>query len=106
MYNKSLSDKLKFSITVLVYLMSPPPRIQMDLPVRKTFFGTGRKRYIGRHFFMSFSLRECISRQNLKSLYPGKTGVRISGQVYYTKNYKKTDFTNLGYQIRGEMMKN
>ena len=24
----------------------------------------------------------------------------ISGQVYYTKNYKKTDFTNLGYHIR------
>ena len=70
------------------------------------FFGTGRKRYIDHHFFMSFSLRECISRQNWKSVYPGKNGMRISGQVYYTKNYKKTDFTNLGYHIRGEMMKN
>ena len=25
----------------------------------------------------------------------------ISGQIYYTKNYKKTDFTNLGYHIGG-----
>ena len=88
----------------LSVLNVPPPRIQMDLPVRKKIFGTGRKRYIDHHFVMSFSLRECISRQNRKSLYPGKTGMRISGQVYYTKNYKKTDFTNLGYLIRGEII--
>jgi hypothetical protein len=78
----------------------------MDLPARKNFFATGRKRYIDHHFFMSFSLRGCISRQNRKSVYPGKTGMRISGQVYYIKNYKKTDFTNLGYHIRGEMITN
>jgi hypothetical protein len=59
------------------------------------------KRYIDHHFFISFSLRECISKQNRKSLYLGKTGMRISGQVYYIKNCKKTDFTNLGYHIRG-----
>ena len=27
--------------------------------------------------------------------------MRISGQFYYTKNYKKTDFMNRGYHIRG-----
>ena len=27
--------------------------------------------------------------------------MRISGQFYYTKNYKKTDFTNRCYHIRG-----
>jgi hypothetical protein len=57
-------------------------------------------------FFMSFLLRECISRENWKSVYPDKNEMCISRQVYYTKNYKKTDFTNLGYHIRGEMITN
>jgi hypothetical protein len=45
-------------------LLVPPLENFVDLPVRKTFFGTGQKRYIDHHLFMSFSLRECISRQN------------------------------------------
>ena len=49
-----------------------PPRIQIDLPVCKIVFGTGQKRYIDHHLCMSFSLRECISRQNWKSVYQGK----------------------------------
>ena len=36
-----------------------------------------------------------------KDSISGQTRMRISGQVYYTKSYKKTDFTNLGYHIRG-----
>ena len=40
-------------------------------------------------------------KAKLKDSISGQTGMRISGQVYYTKNYKKTDFTNLGYHIRG-----
>ena len=39
-------------------------------------------------------------KAKLKDSISGQTGMRISGQVYYTKNYKKTDFTNLGYHIR------
>ena len=40
-------------------------------------------------------------KAKLKDSISWQTGMRISGQVYYTKNYNKTDFTNLGYHIRG-----
>ena len=53
------------------------------------------------HLFMSFSLRKCMSRKNGKSVYPGKNGRCLSGQVYYTKNYKILLFTNRGHRIRG-----
>ena len=72
------------------------------LPVRKYFFGTRRKRYIDHHFCMSFSLRECISRQNRKSVYQGKNVMCISGQVYYTKNYKKNGFYEPRLSYKGE----
>ena len=35
-------------------VLNVPPRIQMDLPVRKNVFGTGRKRYIYHHFLCHF----------------------------------------------------
>jgi hypothetical protein len=68
-------------------------------PSGKLFLVQVGKDTIDHHFVMSFSLRECILRQNRKNVYPGNNAMRLLGEVYYTKNYKKTDFTNLGYHI-------
>ena len=59
--NDDISKTLFFTV-VAYYLSLPPLENFVDLPVRKTFFGTCQKRYIDHHLFMSFSLRECISR--------------------------------------------
>jgi hypothetical protein len=45
-------------------LCSPPSNSNRFTRPEKVFFGTGRKRYIDHHFFLSFSLTECIFRQS------------------------------------------
>ena len=44
----------------------PPLEFKTVYMSVKNFFGTGRKRYIDHHVFMSFSLRERIPRQKCK----------------------------------------
>ena len=76
-------------------VLNVPPRIQIDLPVCKKILGTGRKRYIDHHLFMSFSLRERISRQNWGNVYQGKNVRCISGQIYkpiFSSNFSFYEF--------------
>jgi hypothetical protein len=73
--------------TVLVNLI-PPPRIQMNLSIRKKVFDASLKRYTDDPFFcMSFSLGECYPRKNYlveispKDYFSPTGGGRLSSKI-------------------------
>ena len=73
MYQKSEAvDTVLKALLHLSYLSTLSPRKYTDLHVRKKFFGIVRTRYIDRLLLISFSLTECISRKNSKSVHQGK----------------------------------
>ena len=62
----------------LPYLLTRcPHRIQIDLPVWKKFFGTGRKRYIDHHFFYVIFIERMYIKAKSKEWISGKTGMRM-----------------------------
>ena len=82
------------NFTVVVYYLSPL-EFKSIYPSVKKKFGTGRKRYIDHHLFISFSLRERISRQNWGNVYQGKNVRCRSGQIY--KNTFSSNFSFYGF---------
>ena len=87
-------------------LNSPPPRIQINLPVRNFFFCAPHKTQVSRHFLMSFLFIECISGQIRNDVYQTKSRMCMLGQIHDAKNIKILHFEIWELHIWAENGKN
>ena len=76
--------------------MSPPPRIQMDLPVRKNVFGTGRKRYINHQlFYVIFIEKMYIKAKSKESISGQNWNAYIKASLLHKKLQKNRFYESL-----------